>query len=1433
MSEGLNRDAPKESLSNGEARSDQEPKAVKSSTDDEATEQSSSTTSPGQGSYLPRMSAIDEADELSSRSWSGKGATKIALKADGKKRTSRTNGHSKTKNNSRKRRHKSQMLKASMNGSAFGESPKPEGETSSSTHDFFDKSDKSSSSLKFPFISGRRDGSDSSSSSSHSMSYTQKTDSGLLENAKGEKKFINASRVFFAIIGTSAVVVAISAYFLFKAIESTQFQNEFNAQAEQIRLYTQHNLDSAFATMQGLSASTTSIVKRQIAETDWPPGFVTIPDVQHNIGLARNSSNALVIAYMPKVMQGDYDKWIDFSMTQKNWIAEEQPGGPVDIEPIIRPYIWEYTNYDWEGIDDVSVYGWEVSQQTPGKRRQLSPTEFTTSQGDLRGMVQLQESTMLERPVDCSGNRVRRNRFLAKNVHNGRRRMDESSSMGTSSTPAAISQAQPSDEYQTPVWQMSPIPTIDDESAEVQVINYNLVDRTRFFEAVEYMEVSRAPVLLDVCDQSAWFLIDKHRDLLQTVVAFPVFRDFSSNASIVGFFTAIIPWEAFFVSSSGVTTNDVVVVMKNSCGEVFSLSVTNTGAKVIGEYDGHDKKYDNIKVEHPFARNYNREDLVDSQDEICVYNMTLYPTRKFEDSARSTRPLLVSLVIILVFIFTSAAFVMFDFIVTKRQNKLLNTAIKQNAIVNSLFPKNIQRKLMEEVDAQRDASEKRLHAKKGNLNTFLNDNQRGQGRKSDHLNSKPIADLFPNTTIMFADISGFTAWSSAREPEAVFTLLETIYQAFDEIAKRRRVFKVEVVGDCYVAVCGLPDPRRDHYAVMCRFAQDCMAAMHVHTKELEIRLGPDTGDLSLRVGLHSGPVVAGVLRGDKSRFQLFGDTMNTASRMESTGVPNRIQLSQATADLLMTNGKEHWVTKRKDKVSAKGKGELTTYFLLSVRKKSSSTTSASTSKLDEVVTVRSGTPSKGMKTTVKRNRVADWVVEMLGKLLKEMKAKRKLTGIRRDSITTIQELESRSIGMGSGGDYDDTTVIDEVAEYLNLPSFYKGDSASDEPPVSLDKEVIEELQHYVYSIASLYKKNPFHNFEHASHVSMSCIKLLNRIASYDEENLDSTNHHTYGICSDPLTSFAIVFSALIHDVDHCGVPNAQLVKEHAAVATMYKNKSVAEQNSIDIGWGLLMEPTYSNLRRHIYTTVTEYNCFRQIVVNCIMATDICDKDLIKARNKRWDLAFSSKPLMDSDGNENRQISYRKATVVIEHLIQLSDVSHTMQHWHMYRRWNERLFEEGYKAFIEGRAEKDPSENWYQGELGFYDFYIIPLAKKIKQCAVFGVSSDEYLAYALANREEWEERGNEVVKDMVDKVHTLYQTGSNAQVKDSERPELIASGSALLSNKNLKDLEMEASVSNRDTSIASALSGYQANDSEARFGAKSFSEDSDSESSFGV
>jgi len=361
-------------------------------------------------------------------------------------------------------------------------------------------------------------------------------------------------------------------------------------------------------------------------------------------------------------------------------------------------------------------------------------------------------------------------------------------------------------------------------------------------------------------------------------------------------------------------------------------------------------------------------------------------------------------------------------------------------------------------------------------------------------------------------------------------------------------------------------------------------------------------------------------------------------------------------------------------------------------------------------------------------------------------------------------------------------VIDEVSEIIHLPRFTNqttrvsslvGDAST------LSETVKAQLKNYISRIADKYRNVPFHNLEHASHVTLSANKLMMQIISPGESDFDNLssspdeqeqqrkmlkrrksyndmqqcsaeaverNLHvsTFGISSDPLCQLAIVFSALIHDVDHSGVPNAQLVKEKDNIATKYKNQSVAEQNSVDISWDILMEEQYQALRECIFVSDAEKLRFRQLVINSVMATDIVDQELKQLRDNRWARAFDiSKRGSSSDDDINR-----KATIVIEHIIQASDVAHTMQHWHIYIRWNEKLFCEMYTAYLTDRADKDPSQGWYEGEIWFFDNYIIPLAKKLRECGVFGVAGDEYLGYAEENREEWQRKGRRHVEKML-------------------------------------------------------------------------------------
>jgi 3'5'-cyclic nucleotide phosphodiesterase len=143
-----------------------------------------------------------------------------------------------------------------------------------------------------------------------------------------------------------------------------------------------------------------------------------------------------------------------------------------------------------------------------------------------------------------------------------------------------------------------------------------------------------------------------------------------------------------------------------------------------------------------------------------------------------------------------------------------------------------------------------------------------------------------------------------------------------------------------------------------------------------------------------------------------------------------------------------------------------------------------------------------------------------------------------------------------------------------------------------------------------------------------------------------------------------------------------------------------------------MEDRFDSLRRYLFVSQSELLRFRQIVVNAVLATDIFDKELSDLRRHRWDLAFypgsgrKRSSTKCNDSGKTASNSDLRATIVIEHIIQASDVSHTMQHWHVYRKWNERLFQEVYKAYIEGKMDKDPSEAWYKGELGFFDNYVV-------------------------------------------------------------------------------------------------------------------------------
>jgi len=175
-----------------------------------------------------------------------------------------------------------------------------------------------------------------------------------------------------------------------------------------------------------------------------------------------------------------------------------------------------------------------------------------------------------------------------------------------------------------------------------------------------------------------------------------------------------------------------------------------------------------------------------------------------------------------------------------------------------------------------------------------------------------IADSFPDASVLFADIVGFTELSQTLAPSELVRMLDGIFSAFDEMVVRHGVEKIKTIGDAYMVASGIPTPRPDHAEALAALALEMQQAMPRFDSRLRIR-----------IGIHSGPVVAGVIGRRRFLYDLWGDTVNTASRMESHGLPGEIQITEATRALL--EGK--FSLEERGSIEVKGKGAMRTYLL--------------------------------------------------------------------------------------------------------------------------------------------------------------------------------------------------------------------------------------------------------------------------------------------------------------------------------------------------------------------------------------------------------------------------------------------------------------------------------------------------------------------------
>ncbi|HEY9610653.1 MAG TPA: adenylate/guanylate cyclase domain-containing protein [Allocoleopsis sp.] len=192
-----------------------------------------------------------------------------------------------------------------------------------------------------------------------------------------------------------------------------------------------------------------------------------------------------------------------------------------------------------------------------------------------------------------------------------------------------------------------------------------------------------------------------------------------------------------------------------------------------------------------------------------------------------------------------------------------------------------------------------------------------------------IAEQFDEVTIMFADIVGFTPLSARVSPHELVSLLNEIFSTFDQLAQKHGLEKIKTIGDAYMVAGGLPMPKEDHAeAISPSDIASRTAKMALDMQKAITQFEVDKGEpFQIRIGINTGPVVAGVIGIKKFIYDLWGDTVNVASRMESQGIPGRIQVTASTYERLQ----DKYVLKKRGTIPVKGKGDMTTYWLIDAR----------------------------------------------------------------------------------------------------------------------------------------------------------------------------------------------------------------------------------------------------------------------------------------------------------------------------------------------------------------------------------------------------------------------------------------------------------------------------------------------------------------------
>ena len=309
----------------------------------------------------------------------------------------------------------------------------------------------------------------------------------------------------------------------------------------------------------------------------------------------------------------------------------------------------------------------------------------------------------------------------------------------------------------------------------LSVSKFDLLSDASMMELFLNMVVTPMPLQAGLLPTEFIDFQEPHTAMLQPITNINGYFSEETEQPIVdGIAFSILSWNVLFSDILSLGSGTMVVIVKDSCDDVeLMYELEGTKATFVAYEDVHDTAYDN--KEHVVLL-----PSLSQANATCMYHLHIYPTQDLEFMYLTAKPWIFAAVVFAIVALFIGAFISYDKFVHHRQEEVLAKAARSNAIVASLFPSNVRDRILQQAEEQVDRKSKKFGSNgKNQLKSFLSDGMAEKPNGED-TSGKPIADLFPHTTVMFADIAGFTAWSSIREPCQVFELLETLYTSFDE-----------------------------------------------------------------------------------------------------------------------------------------------------------------------------------------------------------------------------------------------------------------------------------------------------------------------------------------------------------------------------------------------------------------------------------------------------------------------------------------------------------------------------------------------------------------------------------------------------------------------------------------------------------------------------